>query len=194
MQRLTPKKIRLKEGLAEAELRIATCFETKANKLDLSNLGLKALPNSLRKLTWLQELEAQNNKLINLPEWLGELTKLHELIIYSNPLQSLPSSLGQLHHLGRLFIASSSPAVADEIIGSLTNLWELSLQGLKLTQLPNWVRNLKKLKTLLLMNLSSYLWGVVSLERRRLFTTWSQANSKSSSAHLESTLPSGQEI
>lgn len=138
------------EGLAEAERRIAECFETKTIELELSYLGLTHLPNSVRKLTWLQELRISDNKLRYLPQWIGELTQLRKFFLYGNYIKKLPASLGHINQLESLFFAGGVPELADDVIGLMTNLSVLSLQNLKLKEVPAWVHNLKNLKSLLI--------------------------------------------
>src|SRR5438132_586147 len=62
------------EALAEAERRISECRRTRDTVLDLDNLGLAQLPESLASLSWLQDLRAEDNDLVDLPSWLGNLT------------------------------------------------------------------------------------------------------------------------
>jgi internalin A len=49
------------EGLAEARRRIAACCETRSESLDLSELGLKRVPEELLELDWLRELNLNEN-------------------------------------------------------------------------------------------------------------------------------------
>jgi len=50
-------------GLAKAERRIAACRDSRSEKLDLSRLGLNAVPESLLGLTWLKRLNLRNNQI-----------------------------------------------------------------------------------------------------------------------------------
>lgn len=145
-------KLALKEGRAEAERRIAECFKTKSDKLDLIDLGLKTLPHSLRKLTWLNDLYVQGNKISHIPEWLGELSELQSLLLFDNPIETLPKSLSQLSQLETLFLTNGTPAAANEVIASLSSLKELSLQTFGLTHFPDWLRSLGKLERLFVGN------------------------------------------
>ena len=151
MPKPTRKRVRdLQASLANAEQRIAECLRTKNTKLDLTNLGLDRLPESLRELTWLQHLEAHKNKLSCLPDWLGELADLRDLNLFDNPLQSLPLSLSQLVRLTFLNIGGTSAKAASEVIGSLVNLKTLVIWGLGLTQVPEWARQLRNLESIYL--------------------------------------------
>jgi internalin A len=144
-----PKRNR-KKALDEAERRIAVAFRDKQSDLDLTQLGLARVPESLRKLTWLDSLNLDSNALTDLPEWIGELAALRQLIVYKNPLRSVPSSLSRLVRLEILIIDGGSKSVASEVIGRLINLRELAINNLGLTEVPALVRNLHKLDSLYL--------------------------------------------
>ncbi|MFA6561222.1 MAG: COR domain-containing protein [Verrucomicrobiia bacterium] len=141
-----------KQALAEAERLIVRCRRARAQRLDLDGLSLLHLPESLRSLTWLKELNAHRNKITQLPVWLGELTELRSLDVHSNPLQAVPTSLSRLVRLELLRIDSGSVSAADKVIGSLVNLRELAIARLGLTRVPDWVRGLRNLETLYLFN------------------------------------------
>lgn len=64
--------------------------------LDLGDLGLDALPESLWELTALESLDLSGNKLASLPETVGELSLLRSLDLTGNMLDDLPESLGRL--------------------------------------------------------------------------------------------------
>ena len=67
----TSGRKRQSAGAKEAEYRIATALTEGASVLDLSGLGLTALPEALGKLTQLQRLDVSDNQLTALPEALG---------------------------------------------------------------------------------------------------------------------------
>lgn len=143
------QKYTLKGGLEEAELRISTCLKTKSTRLELMELRLKTLPPSLRKLSWLQALNISNNEINYLPEWIGELKMLIDLRVHSNPLKSLPVNLKQLSMLEGFSISRATLGLNQyEVIGSLQNLRDLVMGHLGLTQVPESLRQLKKLNSL----------------------------------------------
>ena len=81
------------ERFREAGRRVAR-LETKGEAaLDLSDLGLRELPDELGNLTALQGLNLDNNDLIELPEWLGKLNELRWLYVRGNELSRLPQCL-----------------------------------------------------------------------------------------------------
>lgn len=67
------------QGLIEAGRRIVKCQRSKTLVLDLGELGLDHLPDSVRKLTWLKQLYVYGNKLTFIPDWIGELSELEDI-------------------------------------------------------------------------------------------------------------------
>ena len=84
-----------KNGLAEAERRIAEAKRTGETVLNLSDLDLKALPESVCRLAHLRFLYANNNRLTQLPESIGRLFRLRKLSLLGSCLTQLPSCVGQ---------------------------------------------------------------------------------------------------
>jgi hypothetical protein len=82
------KKSETSEGTAEERIRQAA--ETHAQALNLSNLGLPELPESLGQLTALQRLYLDRNRLSALPEFLGRLNGLY---LHDNPHLGLPAEV-----------------------------------------------------------------------------------------------------
>ena len=68
-------------------------FQLAANK------KLKALPDSIEKLTTLKVLEIRASDLTTLPESVGNLTQLKLLGLYANNLNDLPNSITNLKAL-----------------------------------------------------------------------------------------------
>ena len=64
------------EANTKAENLIAACGGTGSDSLDLSQLELDHIPESVRRLKWLQELDLQNNRIENIPDRIGELQNL----------------------------------------------------------------------------------------------------------------------
>jgi len=73
-----------KDGLAEAERRIAAAKRAGEIALNLSDLGLEALPESVFRLAHLRFLYINNNRLAEPPESIGRLAYLQELTLVSN--------------------------------------------------------------------------------------------------------------
>jgi len=139
-----------KENLAEAERRIAYCKKTRSSGLDLTNLQLLTLPESVRELIWLHRLNLSGNRLTTLPQWISELSELLTLLLHRNPIRSLPDSMRHLSNLISLVMRGGSLSAASPVIGTIPNLELLSLANLGLKTVPSWVRRLKHLTHLYL--------------------------------------------
>ncbi len=97
--------------------------------LEIRNVGLKKVPDSIGLLKSLKNLTLSYNKLSSLPDSIGNLKSLQELLLHGNQLTALPDTIGNLE--------------------SLTRLW---LQDNKLTKLPKTLLNLSKLGMLEIKN------------------------------------------
>nr|VFK39292.1 MAG: Leucine rich repeat-containing protein [Candidatus Kentron sp. TC] len=139
----------------EAEKKIQAALESGATKLDLSAKWdaeeaerLAELPESLGRLTRLQELFLYGNQLTALPESLSRLTRLQRLHLAGNQLTALPESLSRLTRLERLGLAGNQLTALPESLGRLTQLQGLSLAGNQLTTLPESLGRLTRLQGL----------------------------------------------
>jgi internalin A len=74
-------------------------FKRRAATLDLSDLWLWELPDSIGKLTRLQSLNLSGTQLRTLPKSIGDLKQLQSLNISGTQLRVLPESIGQLSQL-----------------------------------------------------------------------------------------------
>jgi len=119
-----------------AEERIQKALRRGETSLDLRELGLTTLPESLGQLTHLRELDLFQNKLTVLPEWLGRLKLLEELDLAGNQLSNVPESLGQLTYLRTLSLWSNELTGLPESLGQLTQLRNLNLYHNRLVALP----------------------------------------------------------
>src|SRR5260221_2414438 len=101
-----------------AEERIREALASGAEKLDLSFLGLRALPESIGQLRRLQTLSFGGNQLSALPESLGKLGMLEELRVDNNQLRALSEALLGLEKLEGLFLhGNEALGVPPEILG-----------------------------------------------------------------------------
>lgn len=75
---------------------------TQLQQLNLSHNQLTEVPESLRQLTKLQQLDLSDNKIAFLPEWIGNLKQLRTLYLHHNKLRDIPASLSELTYLKRL--------------------------------------------------------------------------------------------
>lgn len=85
--------------------RIEECRRTRALALDLSKLGLEAIPEQVSELTWLETLNCSQNKISDLSP-LAHVTQLQSLDCNSNPITNL-SGLKYVPQLQRLVCEGS---------------------------------------------------------------------------------------
>ena len=119
-----------------------------ASSLNLNGRALDSLPESLRTLTTLTQLDVNVNRLTVLPDWLGGLTGLTSLGLSSNQLAALPGWLGNLTGLTELWVGGNQLSGLPESLGNLTALRRLDLSGNRLTVLPDWLGGLPALTRL----------------------------------------------
>jgi hypothetical protein len=90
--------------MTTVERKIQKALDTNATSLDLSDMNLTTLPDSIGNLTNLRWLDAKDNQLTTLPDSIGNLTNLVRLDLDKNQLTTLPDSIGNLTHLDRLIV------------------------------------------------------------------------------------------
>lgn len=137
----------LSENVARAERLIAKCRKSRHRQLDLEDLGLLEVPESIRSLRQLHSLKLSKNRITSIPAWICELTELKRLWLPGNLLQKMPASIGKLRKLQELVIFGGSPAIAHHALGNLASLQVLVLAGLGLRRFPEWIRNLRLLRS-----------------------------------------------
>ncbi len=144
------------EAYREAEKRIEVAKQDGATELDLRNLGLSELPETIGELVDLKVLdlgykddkEGERNKLTELPESSGNLTQLQRLDLDSNQLTTVPEFLGNFTQLHWLYLDSNQLTTVPESLGNLTQLQGLSLSSNQLTTVPEFLGNLTQLQGL----------------------------------------------
>ena len=134
----------------EAERRIADAAQAEGSHLDLSGLGLTAVPDSIGQLTNLTSLSLQDNQLTTVPDSIGQLTNLTSLNLQDNQLTTLPDSIGQLTNLNNLYLQGNQLTTVPDWIGQLINLNTLSLSANRVTAVPDLIGQLTKLRDLFL--------------------------------------------
>ncbi|MBO7537095.1 MAG: hypothetical protein J6T29_02015 [Alphaproteobacteria bacterium] len=124
-------------------------------ELNLSNLHIAAIPESIQNLRNLKLLDLSGNSLKELPQSIGNLTNLEHLYLGTNEdsedcnsLEILPESIGNLTNLETLDLTGCSLRELPESIGNLKNLEMLVLDSNLLIDLPNSIGNLVNLETL----------------------------------------------
>lgn len=125
---------------------------TQLRRLDLADNRLTALPDSLGKLTRLQTLILPDNQMTTLPESLRQLSQLEWLDLGINHLTALPEWVGQLSQLQHIFLHNNQLTALPEPLGQITQLRHLDVSDNQLTALPESLGQLTQLKHLDLTN------------------------------------------
>jgi internalin A len=133
-----------------AERRIQEALASHATELELTGMGLTALPELIGQLKTLQKLRLTNNRLTALPESIGQLSQLKSLRVWGNQLRALPESIGQLERLELLDVSRNALTVLPESTGKLSQLTGLYAWDDKLRALPESIGELGQLKRLTL--------------------------------------------
>ncbi|MCE7922801.1 MAG: TIR domain-containing protein [Haliscomenobacteraceae bacterium CHB4] len=123
------------------ELKNLTEFHARKNQL-------VALPDSISELKNLTRLDVRNNQICSLPNNIGNLIKLINLEVFKNKITILPDSVGHLKDLIRLDLADNQFSVLPESIGALKQLRELNIAANQLIFLPESIGELENLKKL----------------------------------------------
>ncbi len=118
--------------------------------LDLSSLGLTALPPEIGQLSALRALDLDGNGLTTLPPEIGQLSALTELSVSGNQLTALPPEIGQLFALTQLYVSGNQLTTLPPEIGQLSALTELEIYDNQLAALPPEIGRLTSLKALFL--------------------------------------------
>ena len=111
--------------------------------LDLNNLGLSYLPESLGNLNNLTRLNLKGNQLSTIPDTLGNLSNLENLTLSHNQLSTIPDTLGNLSNLEDFNFDNNQLSTIPDTIGNLSSLKGLYLRGNQLSTLPKSIQNLK---------------------------------------------------
>jgi Leucine-rich repeat (LRR) protein len=117
-------------------------MRTQQESLDLTNQGIKELPDSIGNLHHLRSLSLCCNELTELPESIGNLIHLTALNLSGNKFTDLPDSICKLINLTALDLCYSQLTELPDSFGDLVNLTELDLTGNKLIALPDSFDNL----------------------------------------------------
>ena len=119
-----------------AEERIEQARRSRATTLDLSDLGLTRVPDSLAQLTSLQKLSLNDNQLTTLPESLAKLTSLQTLDLGYNQLTTLPDFFAKFTSLRTLYLDDNRLTTLPDSLAKLTSLKELYLHDNPALSLP----------------------------------------------------------
>lgn len=117
-------------------------------ELGIRNCRLKSIPDTIKKLKFVEVIELGCNILNELPDSIGELGYLQELNLNRNNIKKLPDSFGNLHSLRYLNLGENKLEKLPDSFENLSLLKELKLFSNKLKSLPGWFGNLKNLQKL----------------------------------------------
>lgn len=96
-------------------------------ELDLSNIGIRVLPQEIGLFTGLVHLNLEGNLLEELPDEIGSLVQLKQLNVSRNMLSSLPVWVGNLQALEILNAESNKLQLLPQSLADLDNLKEIRL-------------------------------------------------------------------
>jgi len=116
--------------------------------LNISQLQLNALPNSIDKLVKLRKLNFSFNRIIYLTDKVCDLPELQILVASSNKLGHLPERIGNLKNLKILICNINELEELPDSINQLENLTQLYCQTNKITTIIEQIKNLSKLESL----------------------------------------------
>jgi leucine-rich repeat protein SHOC2 len=121
--------------------------------LDLSNLGLNSLPESIVPfLKELVELSLAHNNLTHLPRNINQLKSLSWLNLGENNLNGLTPNIGKLSHLEGLLLNDNQFKSLPKEITRMSKLSILILNNNRINTLPKCINQIKNLKVLSLRN------------------------------------------
>ena len=134
----------------EASRKIREAFVTRDTKLDLSNLQLTRLPDSICDLTSLTRLEAMNNSLRSLPAHFDRLTALETLNFEKNAFESFPEEIIRMTQIKDLNLARNRIPTVPASISTMVHLVQLNLCKNLINALPEEMGELPQLRHLFL--------------------------------------------
>ncbi|MGO4106432.1 leucine-rich repeat domain-containing protein [Paenibacillus sp. YAF4_2] len=164
MERMTGLFLKI-EAHKDLNRLLDDAIKHQTDKLYICGYRLSELPERIRELTELRELEIFEQDLYRLPEGLFDLSKLEHLRILSADLESIPASIAKLKNLRQLSIqcaSSDRPTPGyqakpkEEIginhippeIGQLEQLEQLTIQYTSIHELPLELAKLESLQVL----------------------------------------------
>ncbi|MFZ4676609.1 MAG: leucine-rich repeat domain-containing protein, partial [Nodosilinea sp.] len=136
------------EAYQIAEERIAAVLKEGGTELDLSELGLTEVPDSVAKLTNLASLYLWGNQITAIPDAISTLTNLTELSLFSNQITAIPDAISTLTNLTMLNLFNNQITAIPDTISTLTNLTGLYLSGNQITAIPDTISTLTNLTEL----------------------------------------------
>ncbi len=137
---------------AEVERRIANAHKGKLPELDLSGIGLTAIPDAVFHLSQLQWLSLANNQIAQIPDSLARLSQLQRLYLGDNQIAQIRDSLARLSQLQVLYLHNNQIARLPDSLARLLQLQGLYLHNNQIAQIPDSLARLSRLQWLSLDN------------------------------------------
>jgi internalin A len=136
--------------------RINNAIQKDTDELDLSDLGLRTIPDEIYKLANLKKLTVSGNELNEIPQEIFKFHNLEILNLAFNKLRKVPSGLQGLRNLDELYLYGNLLTTID--YGDIANLEKLKVLHLGsnpiiLKELENEINKLKNLEAL-------FLWDI----------------------------------
>lgn len=123
-------------------------FELSVKGINLSNLNINVIPDSISNLKNLECLILSHNFLTGLPDSICEIKPLKYLMINDNSLNSLPERIGNLSNLKRLYLSNNLLVSLPVSVCNLIELEQLALRNNFIEVLPKELVNIKCLRYL----------------------------------------------
>lgn len=121
---------------------------SKLENLNLFRNLLSTLPESFGDLKNLRVFKAESNQFTEFPTVITQLSNLEELDLLGNQIHNIPDAISQLSNLRILEFSENQLSVIPESITQLSKLQELDLSFNPLTALPMEIGRLVTLKGL----------------------------------------------
>ena len=115
---------------------------TYLEELCFESCALTSIPDSIGKLKNLTWLGFPGNQIAHLPDSIGNLTKLRTLSLDDNRITNLPESICQLRDLREAYFNQNQLTSLPKDFGNLQNIVELNLSRNQLTELPESLSNI----------------------------------------------------
>jgi internalin A len=147
---MSPKKG--PKGVAEAVRRIEEAKRSGSESLDLSELELTAIPDSIARLVNLKTLNLVGNQITAIPDSIARLVNLEHLNLSENQITTIPDAIAQLVNLRYLNLRHNQIIAIPDSIVQLVHLEDLYLGQKQITAIPDSISQLVNLQHLNLEN------------------------------------------
>lgn len=140
------------EGWQEAIRRIEEARRSNAKSLDLSQLKLTEIPESISQLSDITELNLNFNRISTLPDFLFLCIRLRSLYLGVNQICIIPPAFANLIDLERLGLSSNRIEVIPDFLTQLSKLEFLNFSENRIKIIPECLADLTNLQELCLDN------------------------------------------